>query len=410
MDEWLANPLVLPLAGGLVAVLIGFGAYRWRKRQAPSHVDSSYLESKLQPDSFFGASGGQNVDTAEAAASGSSMMYSPSQLDAGGDVDPVAEADVYLAYGRDLQAEEILKEALRINPTRVSIHSKLLEIYAKRRDVKGFEVLACEVYSLTSGAGPEWEHACTLGQELDPPNPLYQPGGSPAMLKGAGSGFNTDVPLGMANTQPFENSEGPSEEPSPLTNGPLDLDLDFSAEAPATPAADPAPSATPAQDSGFDFPTNEAVDSRPPPSPAFELSAADLSFDLPADAPPSSDSAITEADLSFDLPQDDPPSGMGAATTRMDISPEPSAPPKAPDSNLMAFDVNDLSLDVAGDESVLPYEDIPEGDPLETKLSLAAEFMAIGDLEGARSLAEEVVEQASGRLKEKAKAFLVDLG
>ena len=27
--------------------------------------------------------------------------------------DPAAEADVYLAYGRDLQAEEILKEALR---------------------------------------------------------------------------------------------------------------------------------------------------------------------------------------------------------------------------------------------------------------------------------------------------------
>ena len=62
------------------------------------------------------------------------MSYSPSQLDAAGDVDPVAEADVYLAYGRDLQAEEILKEALRTNPERVAIHVKLLEIYAKRRD------------------------------------------------------------------------------------------------------------------------------------------------------------------------------------------------------------------------------------------------------------------------------------
>jgi hypothetical protein len=41
------------------------------------------------------------------------MSYSLSQLDAIGDVDPVAEADVYLAYGRDLQAEEILKEAMR---------------------------------------------------------------------------------------------------------------------------------------------------------------------------------------------------------------------------------------------------------------------------------------------------------
>jgi hypothetical protein len=44
------------------------------------------------------------------------MGYSLSQLDAIGDVDPVAEADVYLAYGRDLQAEEILKEAMRATP------------------------------------------------------------------------------------------------------------------------------------------------------------------------------------------------------------------------------------------------------------------------------------------------------
>ena len=70
------------------------------------------------------------------------MSYSLSQLDAIGDVDPVAEADVYLAYGRDLQAEEILKEAMRGNPDRLAIRTKLLEVYAKRRDAKGFELLA----------------------------------------------------------------------------------------------------------------------------------------------------------------------------------------------------------------------------------------------------------------------------
>jgi pilus assembly protein FimV len=64
------------------------------------------------------------------------MTYSLSQLDAIGDVDPVAEADVYLAYGRDLQAEEILKEAMRSSPERLAIRTKLLEVYAKRRDTK----------------------------------------------------------------------------------------------------------------------------------------------------------------------------------------------------------------------------------------------------------------------------------
>ena len=42
------------------------------------------------------------------------------------DVDPIAEADVYMAYGRDAQAEEILKEALGKDANRVAVHAKLL--------------------------------------------------------------------------------------------------------------------------------------------------------------------------------------------------------------------------------------------------------------------------------------------
>ena len=37
-------------------------------------VDSSFLESRLQPDSFFGASGGQRIDTNDASGTGSSMV------------------------------------------------------------------------------------------------------------------------------------------------------------------------------------------------------------------------------------------------------------------------------------------------------------------------------------------------
>ncbi|MEO7129236.1 MAG: FimV/HubP family polar landmark protein, partial [Rhodoferax sp.] len=130
------NPLIPVAGGGLIVLLAALGFYRARQRRKANQVDSSFLESRLQPDSFFGSSGGQSVDTSKTAAPSSSMVYSASQLDAAGDVDPVAEADVYLAYGRDLQAEEILKEAMRTNPSRAAIPAKLLEIYAKRRDVK----------------------------------------------------------------------------------------------------------------------------------------------------------------------------------------------------------------------------------------------------------------------------------
>ena len=42
------------------------------------------------------------------------------------DVDPIAEAEVYMAYGRDAQAEEILKDAISKEPQRYELQLKLL--------------------------------------------------------------------------------------------------------------------------------------------------------------------------------------------------------------------------------------------------------------------------------------------
>ena len=72
-----------------------------------------------------------------AAAAGVAAAAGASMLDAN-ETDPVAEADVYIAYGRDGQAEDILKEALRIHPERHAARLKLLEIYSARSDVRAF--------------------------------------------------------------------------------------------------------------------------------------------------------------------------------------------------------------------------------------------------------------------------------
>jgi len=45
--------------------------------------------------------------------------------------DPLAEAEVYIAYGREKQALEILKKALQKNPKRSDIESKLRELKRK---------------------------------------------------------------------------------------------------------------------------------------------------------------------------------------------------------------------------------------------------------------------------------------
>ena len=409
INQLLANPFVLPGAGALLALLGGLAFYRLRQKKKGSGVDSSFLESRLQPDSFFGSSGGQRIDTNEATASGSSMVYSPSQLDAAGDVDPVAEADVYLAYGRDLQAEEILKEAMRSTPTRVAIHNKLLEIYAKRRDAKAFEVVATEAYGLTQGQGPEWEHACELGKALDPTNPLYQPGGSPAVRPGAA------VPIG-ANTVPFGSSTlTQHSKPGDGADSDLDLDLDLDVtleEASRPVALSSRFGSGDAQMSGLDdLSRTEALTSMPAPmTDAPNSRSMDFDLDFPSEPVPLSASitpamAPPPATSTFDDSEVLPAFDVNAPD---DLAPL-SSPAAAPE--LMSFDLSDLNLDLNSKSPVEADEGSELGaeGPLETKLSLAEEFRAIGDLEGARSLAEEVLSEASGSLKTKARAFLTDL-
>ena len=122
---------------------------------------------------MFRATGGQSVDTGNVPLqTGDFSQTGPGTIDTD-EVDPVAEADVYMAYGRDAQAEEILIEALHKDPQRTAIPAKLLEIYAGRKSVKQFDTLASELYAQTGGVGAEWEKVAAMGATLDPENPLY---------------------------------------------------------------------------------------------------------------------------------------------------------------------------------------------------------------------------------------------
>ena len=119
----------------------------------------------------------------------------------GEEVDPIAEADVYMAYGRDAQAEEILKEALQKDANRIPVHAKLLEIYAKRRDTKGLEQSAAKLKALTNGAGPEWEKAAALGKSIDPTNGLYA---GAAVTAAAVAAVEASTPSGSAPALDFD--------------------------------------------------------------------------------------------------------------------------------------------------------------------------------------------------------------
>lgn len=449
------NPLLLPAAGGLLALLVGLGAWRMRgrfSRRGTGRDSAAFGESKLQADSFFGGTGGGRVDTQEGMSrlgQGSSIGYSLSQLDAIGDVDPVAEADVYLAYGRDLQAEEILKEALRAHPERLAVKTKLLEVYAKRRDVRAFEVLASQVYLASDGQGEEWQKVQEQGHAIDPDNALYQPGGRPDPRR-VGPDSELD-PSAVATQQqvvlqPSTYGDGAEEGGSLGRAAPspdLDLDLDLGEPEPPAPAPAPTPRAAPARAAALEGAPAEpaplwkalapAPGLAPPPAlaaaQAGEESLQPLDFDLSAisldlEAPPAPAPGTA---ASLDFPREEQgaparraaPASAAAASAGVSVAPEPAAfdlpsldfalsvspqvaAPEPPVSELPAFELPDAPAEAV--------ELSADGDPLVRKIELAEEFEQIGDQEGARELLMEVLAQADGELKARAQALLARLG
>src|SRR5205814_1444662 len=106
------------LGGGLLALgLLAGGAFmfiRRRKERAeagPSSSMTSAFPSDLKPMTDTGKPGGGLVDTGNSSFLTDFDKTGPGTIDTD-EVDPVAEAEVYIAYGRDAQAEEILKEAM----------------------------------------------------------------------------------------------------------------------------------------------------------------------------------------------------------------------------------------------------------------------------------------------------------
>ena len=375
IDRLTSDPLIGGGAAALVAALGIGGFVAWRRRNKPTETDDA--RSVGEPPASVFASDAAAAEPAPVA--GSSMIYSPSQLDSAGDVDPVAEADVYLAYGRDIQAEEILREAMRVSPTRIAIHVKLLEIYAKRRDVKGFETLAAEAKEVSQGQGPEWTTICRLGRDLDSANPLYYPpGATPAAASAA-----TSKPAAADETMKMPAIKAQVGAPvaqgaamATAVAGSPDLNVDFDLQ----------------QLSGV------LASSTSPSSVAAPAQPAAVA-PLAAKAPAADDMMLS---FDLDVPATPAPAPKAAST--------PVAAP-APEAGMIEFDMGGLSLDLDKADAVASAEGpLDENDPLAMKLALAEEFRAIGDDDGARSLIEEVMAQASGSLKARAQKVLSQLG
>ncbi|OEZ98352.1 FimV/HubP family polar landmark protein [Duganella sp. HH101] len=361
------------LAGaGLLAAAGAFIASRRRKKFEVPKEETSILGDTAMPSQVLIAeAGGQSVDTNNSVFN-SNFAPSASQLDTN-EVDPVAEADVYIAYGRDAQAEEILKEALRSHPERHAVRLKLLEIYVTRKDPRSFETQASELYALTRGQGDEWAQAAAMGLTLDPHNPLYSEGAA-ASADGDGSTMFAAAPAAAAagvaaGAAAFSASDfasdfdAPAPAPVPAAGG-LDLDLGFDAPPaaadnsmdfgsdmdtalPQAADASVSPASVAAEsDNLMDFVLGglsfEPTAAAPAPAPAAEPEALpedafNLAFDAPAPAEPAPAPAPVEdlgMDFGLDLPVEATPAPAASSL--------PSASSDPLDLDLMNFDIPEV--------------------------------------------------------------------
>lgn len=405
------NLLIIAGAGG--AGLLAIGGFLFVRRRKAGAVPSSsmmqassMMPSDLKVNAQVGAKkkAGGLVDTGNSSFLTDFDKAGSGAIDTD-EVDPIAEAEVYIAYGRDDEAEEILKEAMMRDKGRHEISMKLLEIYHARKRGSAFEAVARELKAAIGESDPMWARAASMGASIDPQNSLYSGAASfeangaiaasGATVDGTGGADqkpDLDFDLGFddsATTQTPANTvditSPASDQPASTSDAGLDFDLDLGAATPDLPTSE---IDTPSEPGGLDFdlaldsPAEAAPADGPKPvvvpsSSGFDFDLSSLSLETPG-GPPSIDLSLEE--------------------------PVTNAAPPAP-----GLDLSDLSFDLEIPESAVAPADGVDAGGVATKLELAKAYVEIGDTDGAKEILLEVSREGTAAQQDEAKTILAGL-
>jgi len=392
--------------------------------------------------------------------------FSPSDINAlqdeTGEVDPVSEADVYIAYGRYQQAEEMLKQAMSRDPDRLALKHKLLEVHYATKNAGAFAVLAQEMLDAGQDAADEaaWARAKDMGRELAPDNRLFAVGegdadvsldeevpGASAMAAVATAAAGTidsdtlaleDLELSELTAElddeksPAEDLEAPSE-----VSITLDLDAPSGFEEANEPELPETIQLDEIEALGIEMPKAEpegvAADMEDTISDSLDLDSMMAEAEAAVDAGDSTLSLDSEFSADELQAQLDELSDLSILDSELKEPPEPGAvePPAglglvkedsgSGSEGLVDEPVNlDAAFDVAGEEDdsadvleigevTAPDETIDE-DEVATKLDLARAYVEMGDEDGARAILEEVAAEGSQAQRGDAESLLSQLG
>jgi len=447
LDDLLAEPTYLAGGGALVALILGFLGYRIIKSRRGGVAADDFGAEKKTSEVALAASGG---DTAALMPAASRAGASQPQI--AEEVDPLAEAEIYLAYGRDGQAEEILKEALQSQPRRFEIHLKLLEIFAKRKDVPAFDTVARTLQQATGGQGEIWAQAARLGYQIDPSNPRYASGKpSPQDVAAAAAAAAATAVTATDKTLDFQID---SLEPSPEIGTLTDIDAGFGRRFATTTAA---------SSSADRLDLNVSVDEAQVPGTKTDIDLGRLgpgedatAVDLDLDSLGSPTAAGTGTDINLATFGAEQPAQMPVMDFNLDIPPagEEKSVGAKPDSvdfdlkldeggehtaaSALDFDIDHVATETGGTGKAEPVLNLDRSGPsmpeidlssisldlggaaaaepgssgkddkwydVQTKFDLAKAYQEMGDKEGAKEILREVI--AEGDAEQKAAAHKV---
>lgn len=454
IDELLANPMTLGLAGGgaLLVLLLALMAVSRRNamKEAALHEEAGGAQAtddafaadlNLAQDSF--ADLDADVQGIAPDAVGEERVTAQTS-------DALGEADIYIAYGRFNQAAELLQNAINDEPQRSDLRLKLMEVHAELGDREGFvrqenelreiggantevEQLKFKYPAMVALAGAGVIAAASASDDLDsfslddltldepvadaaPADDLNDAfdislddlevdlGGQDAKEETASDSLMLEDDLSFAlSSEPeaelslddleFDLAADSSKDEPGLELGDDLADLSLELESAAPVAADDADDFLLSLDDGL-------------ADPVEDTALADLSLDLPTD------SGVPELELpaDFDLSLDDEPQGpasvepesfaaqLGEVTAELDQL--------AGSFEQLQPQVDTLASEFEGDDD---FDFLSGTDESATKLDLARAYIDMGDSEGARDILDEVLNEGSEAQQQEAREMISKL-
>jgi len=443
---------------GLLA-LSGLGFVLWRKRRTEVDIDeidtgsmfASSSEIILPKDDVeeefilpvFDETPSYDVGTV--GESSFLSEFTPSDFDVfetdQAEVDPTSETDVYLAYGRYQQAEELMRHAIEESPDRDDFKLKLLEIFYASENGEAFEAFAKELSEQGKRTDHEfWTKVSEMGSEIISESSLFSAESHESTFDTPDISNNKialeDTVENAENTTKAVKESVVNETKNEVDNSDIDFDLssfslmdpdeegqetkdtvqnddietvDFDLSSFSDIAEDKAPVTESSHDEleTFDFDMDNSVNQQAP----TEISMDDMEDPIEIlELNDEASDSISLDDFDFD-------SSVGASVEVDDIKAEArilanSENEGGVENNDFAFDFDFDDAPVASESESLVSDDdlmvsdLTDMDEFETKIDLAKAYIDMGDEDSAKDIAQEVLDKGSDAQKTEAQAII----